>query len=674
MEMRDYASRVLFAESLEEKLSSLGASSVSDGQPGKSLVGVPTPGRPGVLKLRAKGERLRTELPSRASLVDDGKRGALLHFFANHELLAAELMALALLKFPDAPAEFREGLFHTLREEQRHTRWYVERMRECGVDFGDLPVNRFFWDAVAPMETPLDYVSRLSLTFEQANLDYSRHFAAMLAEAGDVKSARILERIYHDEIRHVGYGLRWFRRWKPAGRSDWQAYAERLDFPLSPSRAKAAGVVFNSQGRLDAGLDEDFVRALRLYERSRGRTPHVFRFQADAEDEIAASRAGIAHTRRAAMEDLARDLEILPAFLARRDDVVLVERAPSPAHKEHLLSAGFELPEFELVSPGNRLPGDSLLHERRLDLPRPWAWSPGLTRLLTSMEGSFSGPGRAMMPPEEQSWRELLSKAHWSGVFDEEPGIGPVVCADMESIGDAVRGGGACVFKVPWGAAGRGQQRIRELSEFDSPALRSWLTRVLHRQGSVVVEKLLPRVFDFSVQYDLTAEGLKMRGLTRVESDSRGVFRACSWRPKFCQELPAGLARLLMEEALPLYQPGKGEVARRLEARLHGAGYLGPVGIDAFVWRGEEGGLRLRRVCEVNVRQTMGRVTIELAGKVADGCRVRFSLEPKTAPGSSSLWVKDDRGRLREGTCVLNDPAAASRWLAVLRVGDAACV
>jgi hypothetical protein len=39
--------------------------------------------------------------------VDENCRSRLLHFFCNHELLAVERMALALLHFPDAPSSFR---------------------------------------------------------------------------------------------------------------------------------------------------------------------------------------------------------------------------------------------------------------------------------------------------------------------------------------------------------------------------------------------------------------------------------------------------------------------------------------------------------------------------------------------------------------------------------------
>ena len=83
----------------------------------------------------------------------------MLHFFANHELMAAELMALALLKFPDTPARFRRGVARTLRDEQEHLRLYMERMSASGVAFGRIPVSDFFWRAISPMPTPLDFVT-----------------------------------------------------------------------------------------------------------------------------------------------------------------------------------------------------------------------------------------------------------------------------------------------------------------------------------------------------------------------------------------------------------------------------------------------------------------------------------------------------------------------------------
>src|SRR5437764_2824695 len=211
MELRQFAERVLFGTSLEDKLYC--PHLVTDFHPGPPLAAPENPGRPTELRFKPLHSG-KADFPSLHRLEDERERGRLLHFFANHELLATELMALALLRFPDAPAAFRRGLWQTLKDEQMHTRLYVQRMRECGIEFGELPVSGYFWRSVASMESPLDYVARLSLTFEQANLDFCRHFARGFDAVGDAETAALLERIYRDEIGHVAYGLKWFRKWK----------------------------------------------------------------------------------------------------------------------------------------------------------------------------------------------------------------------------------------------------------------------------------------------------------------------------------------------------------------------------------------------------------------------------------------------------------------------------
>src|SRR5258706_2031825 len=182
MELRDFAQQILFATTLEEKLRCPDV--ITDTRPGSPLVTPATPGRPGELRFKTHGSG-PADFPGLHRLERAGERGRLLHFFANHELLATELMALALLRFPDAPAAFRRGVFQTLKDEQRHTSLYMQRMRECGLRFGELPVSGYFWRAVSAMENPLDYVASLSLTFEQANLDFCRHFAGSFEAVGD---------------------------------------------------------------------------------------------------------------------------------------------------------------------------------------------------------------------------------------------------------------------------------------------------------------------------------------------------------------------------------------------------------------------------------------------------------------------------------------------------------
>ena len=114
MELRDFAGQVLFAMTLEEKLRC--PADITDEQPGPPVATPDLPGRPAELRFKLSGTA-RGGFPGIRHLEQDRERGRLLHFFANHELLATELMALVLLRFPDAPAAFRKGVLQTLKDE-----------------------------------------------------------------------------------------------------------------------------------------------------------------------------------------------------------------------------------------------------------------------------------------------------------------------------------------------------------------------------------------------------------------------------------------------------------------------------------------------------------------------------------------------------------------------------
>src|ERR1051326_4836421 len=134
MELREFAEQVVFARSLDEKL--WFPQNITDTCPGTPLPTPAAPGRPPELCFKPLSSA-PADFPSLQRLGHDQERGRVLHFFANHELLATELMAFVLLKFPDAPAQFRRGVLQTLKDEQRHTRLYLERMRACGFPTSD---------------------------------------------------------------------------------------------------------------------------------------------------------------------------------------------------------------------------------------------------------------------------------------------------------------------------------------------------------------------------------------------------------------------------------------------------------------------------------------------------------------------------------------------------------
>lgn len=692
MELRAFAEQVLFATTLEEKLCA--PEIITDDSPGGALAAPAMPGRPRELIFKQEPSR-GSEFPGLHALESERERGRLLHFFANHELLATELMALVLLKFPDAPAAFRRGVWQTLRDEQEHTRWYVERMRACGIGFGEQPVSGYFWRAVSGMESPMDYVAGLSLTFEQANLDFARHFARGFATVGDAESAALLERIHRDEIAHVAYGLKWFRRWKNPTESDWEAFCRQLKFPLSPQRAK--GVSLNVESRRAAGLDAQFIAELDVFAQSKGRTPGVHWFNPFAEGYIA---RGMAFNPAKHQAQLARDLANLPQFLGRQDDVVLVERRPSVEFLSGLKRVGFPLPEF--VELGAERPRALLtLGKRKLGALRPWAWSPESMALLGPLVASVTGGGRPLLKCFNEGVAGLYSKA-WSATFLRgliEGAALPALLCGVEEVGVAVRamddalaaigriraqGHHRVVVKEALGLAGSNALRLWEPEILDTQ--KRWMTNVLEGGGTLVVEPWLERVVDFSVQLEMGDEGLKLRGYTALFNDAKGQFEANTAEPGFARQLPARVVEALRGVASGLEVQRWFQCAfERLEGELERLEFHGPLGIDAFVYREVNGNVRLKPIVEINPRYTMGRLTLELMRYVAPGSHGKFRLvngAKLKAAGFGSFTALaahlserqppklegEPRPRLREGSVCLNDPATAQVCLAVFEV------
>ncbi|MBP6602051.1 MAG: DUF455 family protein [Verrucomicrobiales bacterium] len=664
----DLARRVLFSDSIEEKLRlarrPLCEDSGDSGERSLAVAGPIVPGRPRELRF-ATDSSARPGLPGRPALVTDANRGVLLHFFANHELLAAELMALALLKFPDAPVEFRQGLANTLREEQLHTRWYVNRMKECGVEFGQYPVSRFFWEAVAQMQCPLDYVSRLSLTFEQANLDYSLHYGRLLEEAGDRRSASILFQIYKDEISHVGYGLQWFRRWKEEGESDWTALEKRLPFPLSPSRAKGNRTIFNEEGRRTAGFDEDYIRNLALFERSKGRTPDVFYFNPEAEHRAAVWPRPY-HPDKTALSVI-RDLEILAGFLAKKDDVLLMRRPPSQGHLANLRNCGLALPEIESLDPNGRLVSGNLILERKVNSIQPWGLSPDLSTICRQLQQS-QAIGKARLT-WDASRRSLYSKVEqvrqltrWmepSFVCDSEATVIAAVSALKEL------GWKEGLWKRAFSTAGSGM--LPTLLDETTLTNRPLSEKIL-AEGGILLEPLHDRIFDFSIQYEIIDGQIRLIGFVEQVISPRGGYRGSLSRIKFCAGLEPNLARYLAEEVLPIYHED-GSLARDLIEFAKTGGYEGPMGVDAYLYRSREGHPVLRPICEVNPRYTMGRLAHELRRQVAPGHGVRFQiLKPAELPFPAPVPLLDTRGRICGGSVILTETHEGTRFAAMLSV------
>jgi len=288
--IREFCRRVLASGSLDDKLAApLGErGGALDDPPGEPLE-LDRPARDPGLELHEGAERL----PHPGALRDPAARAQCLARFANHELMAVELFAWALLRWPSLPTALRRSWLGILAEEQLHCRLYLARLAAHGSRIEDHPLSGYFWRQApaiaASPHGPRAFLCAMGLTLEQANLDFSLTYRDAFRTAGDEESARVCQRVHDDEVQHVRLAATWLQRLADDGAPgasrdarpdadlhrdpgedgdrDLALYLAAVPFPMSPARAK--GRRFDVPARRRAGLSEAFIEAVRTSRSSR---------------------------------------------------------------------------------------------------------------------------------------------------------------------------------------------------------------------------------------------------------------------------------------------------------------------------------------------------------------------------------------------------------------------
>lgn len=214
------------------------------------------PGRPPKPELLAP-----RAMPKRSTQGSKG-RIALLHSLAHIELNAVDMTWDLIGRFIHVPMpqSYFDNWVQVGLEEATHFGLLSQRLREVDAAYGDLPAHDGLWQAAqATGGSLLARMAVVPLVLEARGLDVSPALIDSLHAAGDGPSARIIERIYHDEKRHVAFGAKWFR-----------FLCERDGLMPEPTfhalvRAHFRGPIkppFNDKARAEAGLAPGFYKPL----------------------------------------------------------------------------------------------------------------------------------------------------------------------------------------------------------------------------------------------------------------------------------------------------------------------------------------------------------------------------------------------------------------------------
>jgi uncharacterized ferritin-like protein (DUF455 family) len=200
-------------------------------------------------------------MPRRGRAGSERSRIAMLHAFAHIEYVAIDLAFDCAGRFGGGlPRDFVDDWLSVGADEAMHFALLDRRLKSLDSHYGALPAHDGLWEAAG--KTREDLVARLAvvpMALEARGLDVTPATVMRFEATGDGGSARILSRIFDDEIRHVATGTKWFESCCTREQRDPATHWRSL------ISGRFAGVVkppFNDSARAKAGLTLDYYGTL----------------------------------------------------------------------------------------------------------------------------------------------------------------------------------------------------------------------------------------------------------------------------------------------------------------------------------------------------------------------------------------------------------------------------
>ena len=356
-------------------------------------------------------------------------------------------------------------------------------------------------------------------------------------------------------------------------------------------------------------------------------------FYFNPENDLALAQGGVNYVPPPHAVALRRDLALLPMWLARPGDALLVVDGQPRDRLQQWVDD--HCPGITVVEP-TRL--------RRLPISEvcPWGWSLDLRRRLIKW-----GVNKGILPTvtDIENWRQVSHRRSSIAIHEAIRShlnlpLSPVPQL-ITSVDEAIRFATdhpGCFLKAPWSGSGAGVRRITAAPARD---LRQWLEGIVRRQGAVVAEHGLDRRLDFALEFRRDSDGTRFLGFSIFHNDDHNQY-------------DYGIVdshRALEQRIANLYPyiSRVGEaITRVLETILAPVNYRGFLGVDMLLYRPAttvppatsvppattvphvfaDYELALNPCVELNLRATMGLITVALAGALADNLPARFKINP----------------------------------------------
>lgn len=203
------------------------------------------------------------DMPRRGKGTSVPRRIALIHALAHIEFVAIDLAFDMIGRFgAQFPREFTDDWMRVGSEESMHFALLDRRLRGMDSFYGAHPAHDGLWDTAK--DTAHDATARLAIVpmvLEARGLDVTMETVERFKQQGDHLTAKVLSRIYQDEINHVYYGTKWFEyaceRIGKRPHAHWKNLVKtHIKGGLKPP--------FNDSARQAAGLTQEYYSGIEL--------------------------------------------------------------------------------------------------------------------------------------------------------------------------------------------------------------------------------------------------------------------------------------------------------------------------------------------------------------------------------------------------------------------------
>lgn len=305
----------------------------------------------------------------------------------------------------------------------------------------------------------------------------------------------------------------------------------------------------------------------------------------DFEFELAGVNSNLALELSWQRHPLCLQLQFLPLLYASADEAVAVTHLPDHQFLEALGHLAWRQQEsLPILLP---LSASTIPYEQCLS----WGASKKIEQWAQSKKIHY------LIPPWEIV-KEINSKAF---SFTLSPPLQhSALISNSRELEDWLKDGKIeqRVLKTCFGLSGRGHTFINA----DTPL--ETIYRICEKEWSrslpLIGEPWLDRFLDFSTQWHI-GEEIQFIGSTLFEADTRGVYKS-TW---------AGPESILFASYLSHLERHK-EIAFSILQKIKQNGFFGYLGIDAFLYRTPQKEIQLRPLVEINGRQTMSLVALQM--------------------------------------------------------------